>query len=99
MVEETIYLRKNRAFYSKIIADDKQRLYVQSVKSVFDETDELEFDIFSRDGYYLYKVKFPFSPEIIDRGHLYDIYTNEETGEVRIKRFKIANWNQIKNGI
>lgn len=97
MVEETIHFRKNRAFYNKIIADDKQRLYVQRVKSVFDGTNEFEFDIFNRDGYYLYIVKLPFSPEIIENGRLYDIYTDEETGEVKLKSFKIANWNHIKN--
>ena len=97
MVEETIHFRKNRAFFNKVLTDDKQRLYVQRVKSVFDETDEFEFDIFNRDGYYLYRVELPFSPEIIKNGHIYDIYTNEDTGEVRIKRFKIVNWDQIKN--
>jgi hypothetical protein len=97
MVEETIHFRKNRASYNKILVDDKLRMYVQRVKSVFDETNEFEFDIFNKDGYYLYRVKFLFSPEIIENGRLYDIYTNEETGEVRIKRFKIVNWDQIKN--
>lgn len=99
LVEETIHFGKHRAFFDKIIPDDKNRLYVQRVKSVFDESGTFEFDIFSGDGYYLYRVKFPFSPEIIENGHLYDIYTNEETGEVTIKRYRITNWEKIKSGI
>jgi len=99
LVEETIHFRKHRAVFNKIITDDKQRLFVQRMKSVFDENGVFEFDIFSGDGYYLYRVEFPFSPEIIDNGRVYDIYTNEDTGEVRITRFKIKNWERIKTGI
>jgi hypothetical protein len=99
LVEETVHFEKHRAFFKKIISDDRNRLYVQRVKSVFDETNAFDFDIFGRDGYCLYRVRFPFSPEIIDSGRVYDIHTNEETGEVKIKRYKIKNWEQIKTGI
>lgn len=99
LVEETIHFEKHRAFFKKIIFDDRNRLYVQRVQSVFDESDAFDFDIFSGDGYCLYRVRLPFSPEIIDSGRVYDIHTNEETGEVRINRYKIKNWEQIKTGI
>lgn len=99
LVEETVHFEKHRAFFKKIITDDRDRLYVQRVKSVFDESGAFDFDIFSRDGYCLYRVRLPFSPEIIDNGRVYDIHTNEETGDVRIKRYKITNWDQIKTGI
>lgn len=99
LVEETIHFGKHRAFYDRLIPDDRNRLYIQRVKSVFDESDAFDFDTFSREGYCLYRVRFPFSPEIIDNGRVYDIYTNEETGEVRIRRYRITNWDQIKAGI
>jgi hypothetical protein len=40
-----------------------------------------------------------FTPEIIQKDCLYDIYTSEETGKVLIKRYKIKNWEQIKKVI
>lgn len=98
-VEEACYFRKYRPFFNKFIIDNKQRLFIQRVKSVLDESEQIDFDIFSNEGYYLYRANLPFSPEIIQKGYLYDIYTSEETGEVKIYRYKVKNWKQIKEGI
>jgi hypothetical protein len=95
-VEETLHFEKHRAYFLDILSDDRQRLYVCQVKSVFDEAPGFEFDIFNKAGYYLYRAKIPFSPEVIRDGHIYDVYTSEETGEVRIKRYRIKNWDLIK---
>lgn len=98
-VEETLHFGKHRAHFRDILSDDRQRLYVCRVKSVLDETPGFEFDIFNREGYYLYRVKLPFFPEVIRDGYLYDIYTSDETGEVKIERYRIKNWDQIKTAI
>ncbi len=98
-VEETLHFEKHRAYFDNILSDDRQRLYVRRVKSVFDEGSGFEFDVFNREGYYLYRMKLPFSPEVIQDGHLYDVYTAEETGEVRVRRYRIKNWDLIKTGI
>ena len=98
-VEETLYFRSHCAYFNKILSDDRQRMYVQRVKSVFDESTRIEFDIFNKEGYYLYKISLPFSPEIIKHGCIYDIQTPEETGEVKAKRYHIKNWDQIKEAI
>lgn len=95
-VEETIYFRSDRAYFNKILADDKQRIYVQRVKSVLDESEQIEFDIFNRGGYYIYKTLLSFSPEIIKNGRIYDIQTSEVTAEVDVKRYRIKNWDQIR---
>jgi len=50
------------------MADNKLRLYVRWLKSVLDKSDEIEFDIFSKEGIYLYKTKLPFTPRIIKNG-------------------------------
>ena len=99
MVDETMHFDKNRAFYNRILTDDKRRLYVQRVRGVFDENDEFEFDIFSADGRYLYIVRFPYFPEILKNGYLYCTHTDEDDGDVFIKRYGIKNWDQIKTGI
>ncbi len=72
---------------------------MRKARSVLDESGQVELDIFSKDGYYLYKTFLSFNPEIIKIGFLYDIFTSEETGEVKIKRYRIKNWDQIEEGM
>lgn len=88
-----------RAFFDHIIADDKQRLYVRKLRSVLDKSEGFEFDIFSKEGIYLYKIKLPFTPLVIKNGFVYKVEYNEETGEIKIKRLKIKNWEKIKEGM
>jgi len=99
IIEEAANFSKNQPFYNRILADDKGRIYVRKVKSVLNKSREVEFDIFSNDGYYLYKTSLPFSPSVIKNGYLYYVSTSEETGAVRIKRSEIKNWVKIKAGI
>jgi len=98
-IEETCDFPAFRSFFSKIMADDKQRIFVRRVKSVLEEGEDAEYDIFGSDGRCLYRTTLPFTPEIIKNGFLYAIHASEETGEVNIKRYKIKNWEQIKEGI
>ncbi len=37
-----------------------------------------------------------FTPLDIKRGYLYHTIYSEDTGEVRVLRYKIRNWEQIK---
>lgn len=99
MIEEAANFPNHRPFFNGIMADDKGRIFVKKAKSVLDESKEIEFDVFSNDGYYLYKINLTFTPKNIKNGNIYSVFTSEETSEVRIKRFKIKNWNQIKERI
>jgi hypothetical protein len=98
-VQETLYFNKHRAFFDKIIIDDLQRIYIRRIQPVLDTKVKVEFDIFNKNGYYLYRTELPFSPEIIKNGCLYDVQTDEETGMIRIVKFEVSNWDQIKEGI
>jgi hypothetical protein len=99
VLEEACNFPPTRPFFLWAIADDRQRLFFWRVKSVLDESEEREFDVFNKEGYFIYRVKTPVRPEIINKGLLYDIKEDEETGEVFIRRFRIKNWDQIKEGI
>ena len=99
VLEEAYQFPSYRPFFNHIIADDKKRLYVKRLKSVLDKRDEIEFDIFNNEGIFLYKTKLHFMPQVIKNGFIYNVDTNEESGEIKIKRFKIKNWDQIKEGI
>jgi hypothetical protein len=96
VVEEAANFPKYRPFFNRIISDDRGRIYVRKIKSVLEKSEPVEFDIFNRDGYHLYKASLPFTPELIRNGCLYDIYASEETGEVKIKRYRVKNWDKIK---
>jgi hypothetical protein len=99
VLEEACNFPSSRPFFRRIIVDDMQRLFLWRVKSVLDEGEEREFDVFNKKGYFIYRAKIPVRPEIINKGFLYDKKEDEETGEVFIRRFRIKNWNQIKEGI
>lgn len=102
VLEEACNFPKSRPFYKDIIVDDRQRIYVLKVKSVLEKSEEEEFDLFSKEGLYLYKLVLPLIPKhtklIIQKGSLYNISTDEE-GVVIVKRYKIKNWEQMKEGI
>jgi len=89
----------HRPFFQGIFVDNTGRIYVRKSHSVLDESDQVEFDIFSHEGTYMYKTFLPFSPDFTRKDRLYDIFTSEETGEVKIKRYIIKNWDQMKAGI
>jgi hypothetical protein len=99
VVEEGANFPDHRPFFDGFASDDIGRIFVRINKSVLDESEEDEFDIFSADGYYLYRTKLPFVPELIKDGYLYRRTYSEDTSEYKIIRYKIKNWDKIKEGI
>jgi hypothetical protein len=99
VIENACQFPPHRPFFNGILTDDKGRIYVRRVGSILDKTKEVEFDVFNREGVYIYKLKLPFIPRIIRNGFIFEIFTSEETGEVKIKRYKIKNWWNIKENI
>ena len=90
-------LPEYKPYFYDLAADDMGRIYV--FKSNFHETQEkLKFyDIYSKDGYFLYRMSHPYGHIfVIKNGYLYarDKIKDEEV-EV-VKRFRIKNWNSIK---
>jgi len=57
------------------------------------------YDIFSKEGYYIYRATIPSSSYIIRNGYLYTHIVNEDTGEELVRRYRIKNWDEIKDGI
>lgn len=96
IVEEALNLPKHRPFFNGILVDDEERIFVKKRKSILDESKEEEFDIFSPEGLYLYSTKISFTPMTIKAGYLYYTTYSEHTGETKVIRYRIKNWNQIK---
>jgi hypothetical protein len=96
VVEEGANFADHRPFYNRIIKDDNGNIYVRRLESVFDEGQTDAFDIFNREGYYLYKTEIPFMPHLIKGGYIYHVRTDEETGEIKIVRYRVKNWDSLK---
>ena len=86
------------AYYS-IFTDNKGRIYVQTNKTQGQSISvDMQVDIFSKEGYYLHTTTLPYHLHIIKNGYFYTYFVNEDTGEELVKRFRIKNWEQIKEG-
>jgi hypothetical protein len=95
-IQETLYFGKHRAYFDEVISDNLQRIFIRRIKSVLGAADEVEFDIFSKDGYYLYRMELPFCPEVIRNGFVYDVQTDEGSGLIKIVKYRVRNWDQVK---
>jgi len=58
-----------------------------------------DVDIFSQDGYFLYRTNLPPNTSVIKDGFLYTREVNEDEGMEYVKRYKIKNWDLIKERI
>jgi hypothetical protein len=73
-----------------------QKIRENKHKEIEKDVTEKKVDIFSKDGYYLYKTTLPKHTHVIKNGYL---YAREVEDDELVKRYKIKNWNQIKEGI
>jgi len=90
---------KHFVFFYGFNTDDKNRIYVNRFKSRLDEYKGGDYDIFSIDGYYLYRAKISPYAHVIKKGYVYNGEIDQNAGYTKIKRYKIKNWEQIKTGI
>jgi len=101
--EKMIYKRQHsdlpehKPFFYSIITDSKGRIYVQKNRTKGKEFRvNREVDVFSKDGYYLYKSTIPRGTYIIKDEYLYAYVMNEGSGEELVKRFRIENWSSLE---
>ena len=88
---------KTRPFCSNLLSDEKGRIYVERFKPVTEKGTSFIYEIFNREGKYLYRLSLDFKMDFIRNGDIYSVLTSEETGEVKIIRYKIKNWDEIEN--
>jgi len=94
-IEDAAVFPPIRPYFSKILADEEGRIYVAKSLSVLDASKNREFDAFSKEGAFLYRLTLPFMPEVIRGGSVYEIRRDAE-GETRIIRHKVMNWAEMK---
>lgn len=86
-------------FFVSVQIDELGRFYVRRIKSSLDDSPTQTLDIFGPEGHFLYQAVIDVSPSVITRGVLYELREDDEDGIIRLKRFKIKNWDSIKTGI
>ncbi|UCE40354.1 MAG: 6-bladed beta-propeller [Candidatus Aminicenantes bacterium] len=99
VVEKMANLPHHRPFFDRIRVDDKRRIFIRQRRSVLDESEEMSFDVFGNDGHYLYSTKLPFVPMSIRDGFMYHTTYSEETGEVKVIRYRVKNWDQLASSL
>jgi len=89
---------ESKTFYTFIHTDDKSHTYIRKWPSKEIEAN-LVFDLFNKEAYYLYEVESACFPLKTKNGYLYTVKADPNTGYYRIKRYKVRNWDQLKEGI
>jgi hypothetical protein len=92
---------KYKPFFSSIIKDDKNRIYVKRFQLPTDKDETPVFDVFNIEGYYLHRIKIPlyrtpFDQNSIQNGYVYVREYDFDIGYHYIKRYKIKNCELIK---
>ncbi len=87
----------HRPFFSRFFSDEAGRLYVVRFRPITErEVGTQDIDVFSKDGFYLYRMTWPFMPQVIRGGFLYEVRQDEDKGLTRIIRYRITNWSDFK---
>lgn len=90
-------LPDHRPFFSRFFSDDLGRLYVVRFRPITEKAvTSSEVDVFSKDGYYLYRMTWLFLPQVIKNGFLYEVRQDEDAGLTRIFRHRIRNWADFR---
>jgi hypothetical protein len=100
-VKNAYIFPESKPFFNAIFMDSKDRIYVPIQKSVLEKEESQYYDLFSKEGYFLYRVKMPPVGfiETINKGYIFTQIRDSLTGYIQIKRYKIINWDQIREGI
>ncbi|MGA2534174.1 MAG: 6-bladed beta-propeller [Candidatus Aminicenantales bacterium] len=96
---------EQKPYFYALSADSVGRIYVRRVsiggirgRGPVD-LGPVDVDVFSKDGYYLFKTILPPNTGQIRDGMIYCYTLNEGSGEERVKRLKIRNWPDLPTGI
>jgi len=92
-------LPPHKPFFHSLFTDGEGLIFVQ--KNFPAGFEDRNCDVFSRDGYYLYKTSIPRGIKLIDNGYLYTFESGKISNDYaqQIKRYRIKNWQLIKRGI
>lgn len=88
----------HRPYFERLLSDNLGRIYALKIKPVLDPDSPYTADVFSRNGYALYRLTMPVKPFLIKAGYVYEVRRDPETDEQLIVRHRIRNWKEFKTG-
>ncbi len=97
--EMSIEFPAHAPYFYSIITDDQSRIYVRTNLAPLEPNTDHEYDVFNKEGLYLYKIRSSYYPNVIKNSCLYTRSVSEDSGMEQVRRYKIKNWNQIRAGI
>lgn len=77
-----------RPYFSNLLCDEKDRLFLVRTKSVLDKTPGATIDVLSAEGDFLYRIRSPIAPHTVGFDKAYAVELND-LGEYRILRAEI----------
>ena len=90
---QNLKMPKVKSIVSRMYIDDKSNLWFHTREIKEEEGKTLTaFDIFNPDGYYYAKVWTDIVPQIFNKGKIYRIETDEDSGYRTLKRYNVI-WN------
>ena len=93
-------LQKKEHYFTRLFTCEDGLIFVERGERGSEKEWISYFDVFDNYGYYIYKAYTDgISADIIKTGYIYTLDMNSETGAQYIKRYKIKNWEKIKEGI
>jgi hypothetical protein len=95
-IERNYPFPAHKPFYSGFMTDDLRNIYVSKISTT---KREISYDLFNRRGYYIFRVHIrePIILKTIIDGCLYAATVDKGTGYNKVKRYRIKNWDEIKN--
>jgi hypothetical protein len=96
-VKQVYKFSKNKPFFNRILTDNTGNIYIMKFKIGWGKKG-LNIDLFNKKGFYIYEIKINTSgiPLVIRQGSIYTSDRDLDTGSIRIRRYKINNWNALK---
>jgi len=95
-VEKVMEFPDYKTFFDSMISDDIGNIYVHKGSHCSGYREGTWFDFFNSQGFYLYRVNFPVHIQLLKNQKAYKIFYDHDTGYIKIKRYEIKNWDQLK---
>ncbi len=92
--------QKRELYFARLFTNEDGFIFVNRWGIVSEKGEPSSLDIFNIKGHYIYKAYTNgTNTHTIRAGYLYTLESDSDTGAQFVKRYKINNWDQIKEGI
>lgn len=99
-IKKMMKFPNHKPYFINILTDGDGNIYVMKLKDPSEVKYGVIIDYFDFEGKYLYRFILKDKvPQVFRNGYIYTVEQEFETSYQRVKRYKISNWNRIKEDI